>query len=149
MKIKKKLDYLTLENFLSYYSDNNCINKTNCSNCPFRFTNCDPNSENFWLKNKDVFSDDFLYQEIEFDVKNILTNEEKEYLRNVIKPFRNDIDYIHKDLGSYEEEYICIEMYCHSIEKSCHAICLPPFPRNSMYKNMEDGCCYTLEQLEL
>lgn len=147
MKIKKKLRNLTEEEFYDW-GMKNCLH-ISCDICPFKMVNCNLYNKNSWVTNKDLYSDKFLNQEVEIDVKNILTNEEKKYLRNVIKPFRNDIDYIHKDLGSYEEEYICIEMYCHSIEKSCHAICLPPFPRNSMYKNMEDGCCYTLEQLEL
>lgn len=147
MKIKKKLRDLTEEEFYDW-GMKNCLH-ISCDICPFKMVECNLYNKNSWVNNKDLYSDKFLNQEVEIDVKNILTNEEKEYLRNVIKPFRNDIDYIHKDLGSYEEEYICIEMYCHSIEKSCHAICLPPFPRNSMYKNMEDGCCYTLEQLEL
>lgn len=147
IKIKKKLRDLTEEEFYDW-GMKNCLH-ISCDICPFKMVECNLYNKNSWFNNKDLYSDKFLNQEVEIDVKNILTNEEKEYLRNVIKPFRNDIDYIHKDLGSYEEEYICIEMYCHSIEKSCHAICLPPFPRNSMYKNMEDGCCYTLEQLEL
>lgn len=144
MKIKKKLDYLTLENFLSYYSNNNCINKTNCSNCPFRFTNCDPNSENFWLKNKDVFSDDFLYQEIEFDVKNILTNEEKEYLKVVLKPFKNDVLYIckTKPLPNNKKEFIRIELKNDSM-------IFPNFTENTIYKGMKINKKYTLKDLDL
>lgn len=147
MKIKKKLRDLTEEEFYNW-DKKNC-ECTNCNICPFELVNCNLYDEKNWVNNKDLYSDKFLNQEVEIDVKNILTNEEKKYLRNVIKPFRNDIDYIHKELGSYEYEYIFIEMNCHSMEKNYHTICLPPFPRNSMYKNMEDGCCYTLEQLEL
>lgn len=147
MKIKKKLRDLTEEEFYNW-GMKNCLH-ISCDICPFKMVDYNLYNKNSWVNNKDLYSDKFLNQEVEIDVKNILTNEEKEYLRNIIKPFRNDVDYIHKELGSYEYEYIFIEMNCHSMEKNYHTICLPPFPRNSMYKNMESACAYTLAQLEL
>lgn len=147
IKIKKKLRDLTEEEFYDW-GMKNCLH-ISCDICPFKMVECNLYNKNSWVNNKDLYSDKFLNQEIKIEVKNILTNEEKEYLRNIIRPFRNDVDYIHKELGSYEYEYIFIEMNCHSMEKNYHTICLPPFPRNSMYKNMENARAYTLAQLKL
>lgn len=75
----------------------------------------------------------------------ILTDEEKEYLSAVIKPFKNSIQYIGKfklDDGfqqiriTYEGEH-----YASVIE-------LPPFD-NDMYKGMVIGKFYSLEELGL
>lgn len=73
--------------------------------------------------------------------KPILDVAEKRYLSNVIKPFRNKIKYIAKyeDCGK-ELIYINLEY---------EEISLPYFEPNTMYKGMELGKQYTLEDLEL
>lgn len=82
---------------------------------------------------------DWLLQECK---EPILTDEEKEYLSTVIKPFKNSIQYIGKfklDDGfqqiriTYEGEH-----YVSVIE-------LPPFD-NDMYKGMVIGKFYSLEE---
>lgn len=74
--------------------------------------------------------------------KEILDEEEKEYLSNVIRPFRDKVEYIIKfDLLS--EEYISICLPEHETTD------LPCFKRGTMYKGMEIEKKYTLEELGL
>ena len=75
----------------------------------------------------------------------ILDEKEKEYLSAVIKPFRKEIECIEKARSYYgENEYIHIAMkkdddYCE----------LPWFSKGTIYKGMEVGKVYTLEELGL
>ena len=148
MKIKKKLKDVTINEYENWYTKN-CSSYDKCDTCLFKSVNCFLNDKDNWVSNKESFSNKFLNQEINIEKCDILTEKEKKYLRNIIRPFRKNVDYIHKELGSYKYEYIFIEINCHSMEKNYHTICLPPFPRNSMYKNMENACDYTLAQLKL
>lgn len=70
----------------------------------------------------------------------ILDAKEKEYLRNVIRPFRYRVKYIMKDFGC-NTEYIHIRLVDDDL------INLPYFKQNTMYKNMELDKKYTLEEL--
>ena len=70
----------------------------------------------------------------------ILTKEEKDYLSAVIKPFRDRVSSISKD-GPLE--YITI-----SLDDDDFAI-LPNFKEDTMYKGMQLGKKYTLEELKL
>lgn len=77
--------------------------------------------------------------------KPILTEKEKEYLSNVIKPFRDKVDSISKrscDNG----QYIAIE-----IDEPPHGseIFFPYFEQGTMYQGMTVGKYYTLEKLDL
>lgn len=74
----------------------------------------------------------------------ILDDSEKEYLSAVIKPFRKEIDTISK-FKTWDEssQYIYIEM------KDSHIATLPVFPKGTMYKGMEGGKHYSLEELGL
>ena len=72
--------------------------------------------------------------------EDILDEKEKEYLSNVIRPFRNKVKYIQKDYGC-KTEYISIEL------KSNEYVNLPYFEEDTMYKNMELNKEYTLEEL--
>ena len=99
-----------------------------------------------WLVNFNIV-DDNDWEEY----KDILDEEEKKYLSAVIKPFRDRVEYI-KKLEAY---------YCRndSRENIFVRICgkygfedllsLPYFPKGSMYKGMETGKQYTLEELGL
>lgn len=102
------------------------------------------NTCNYYPKCNDCYLKvlDWLLQEYQ---EPILTDEEKEYLSAVIKPFKNSIQYIGKfklDDGfqqiriNYEGEH-----YASIIE-------LPPFD-NDMYKGMGIGKFYSLEVLGL
>lgn len=74
----------------------------------------------------------------------ILDDAEKRYLRDVIRPFRNEVLGIEKKPGSTFNEWISIEM------KNNETISLPFFKKSSgMYKGMELKRRYTLEELGL
>ena len=71
----------------------------------------------------------------------ILTNEEKAYLSAVIKPFREKVGYVKKiDCG--KREFLKIYLEDDSIP-------FPFFTKGTMYKGMEEGREYTLEELGL
>ena len=82
------------------------------------------------------------------EVKDILDSGEKEYLSNVIKPFKHKVKGIRKgefynNEDEQEKEYITIYI------KNDFSINLPNFKKNTMYKNMEINKAYTLEELGL
>lgn len=71
----------------------------------------------------------------------ILDEGEKEYLSNVIKPFRNDVEYISK-LEYDNKEYIYIGL----VEEN---FSLPMFEKHAMYRGMKTKEEYSLEELGL
>lgn len=77
-------------------------------------------------------------------VPDILTDKEKAYLSAVIKPFRKRIKYIEKIDHSNvnNDQYLCIAL----ANDRC---VLPNFKKGTMYKGMEEGREYTLEDLGL
>lgn len=82
--------------------------------------------------------------EEEYNLK-ILTEKEKAYLSAVIKPFREDIEYIEKFKSNYVgKEFIYIVM-----KKDDDYCKLPRFFKGTMYKGMELNKRYTLEELGL
>lgn len=80
----------------------------------------------------------------------ILTKEEKEYLSNVIKPFKNRVAYIIKytNLCALNEEYIqiCVKSYDTEMDEDIN---LPIFVKGSMYKNMKKVHRYSLKEIGL
>lgn len=108
MIIKKKLRDLTFEEYKDW-KFKNCTPIKTCTKCEFGCVTCSwfPNEKTCWVYNKDSYSDKFLNQETEIEI-DILDKVEKEYLRNVIKPFKNNIQYIIKQTGpDYSDtEYI-------------------------------------------
>lgn len=76
--------------------------------------------------------------------KPILDDAEKEYLKNVIKPFKDKVKCIRKDIVFLDDkEFICIEI------KRDPDVFLPYFKKNAMYKGMEANKEYTLKELGL
>lgn len=76
----------------------------------------------------------------------ILDKEEKEYLSNVIKPFRNKVVHISKRQAAFEEEKLLVWYVANS------GICeweFPYFKKDTMYKGMEVDKEYTLKELGL
>ena len=74
-----------------------------------------------------------------------LDNVEKRYIKDFIRPFRDDIKFIKKVSTLYTlKEQIRIIYYKNGITGE---ILLPPFPKNSMYKGMKLDKEYTLEEL--
>ena len=72
----------------------------------------------------------------------ILDDKEKEYLGNLIRPFRDRIEYIVKMPICEEKEFI-------SINLKNDTSYLPNFKKDTMYKNMKLEKYYTLEELGL
>lgn len=71
----------------------------------------------------------------------ILDEAEKRYLRAVIRPFRDRVEYIEKEWCFGNREYIIIAI------KDSEELIFPAFKENTKYKNMELGKEYTLEEL--
>lgn len=79
-------------------------------------------------------------------IKPILDEAEKEYLSNIIKPFRDRVkDIVKHGYDCYE--YIEIRFYSENIPMG--NINLPYYEKSSMYKGMELNKKYTLEELGL
>lgn len=78
-----------------------------------------------------------------YEFKEILNKRENEWLGNLVRPFRDRIEYIRKCCDSSELSYIFIKM------KNKEDIKLPFFKRNTMYKGMKINKEYTLEELGL
>lgn len=71
----------------------------------------------------------------------ILDKEEKRYLNDVIRPFKNKVTYITKTCylnKEYLKFYLDDDYFT-----------LPYFEKGTMYKNMETDKRYTLEELHL
>lgn len=73
----------------------------------------------------------------------ILDEAEKRYLRDVIRPFKNRVEYIEKEWCFGNREYIIIAI------KDSEELIFPAFKENTKYKNMELEKEYTLEELGL
>lgn len=101
-------------------------------------------SEACLLKTLNMY--DFNYGTWEIYKETILDKTEKEYLLNIIKPFKNKICYIvkYKSIGSNNEEYIqiCVKSYNRYIN-------LLTFVSGSMYNNMKLAHGYSLKELGL
>lgn len=76
--------------------------------------------------------------------KEILDKIEKEYLENLLRPFRNKVETIGKCVYDIDTEYLTIYM-----KNSCDTFNLPNFKPNTMYKGMEQYKDYTLKELGL
>lgn len=75
-------------------------------------------------------------------VEPILDDVEKEYLKNVIKPFRENIENIVKWNCNNDLQYLTINL-------SSSIIRFPAFKKGTKYKNMELNKNYILEELDL
>lgn len=78
-------------------------------------------------------------------IEEILDTKEKEYLSNVIRPFRNRIEYIKKNTllgGKKETIVINYTDIFHPNE-----IYFPSFEKGTMYKNMKPNKEYSFEEL--
>lgn len=155
MKIKKKLRDLTEDEYRKYV-ETHCDGNSCSDECIFGIVTCSYHNNHSWIKNKDLFSDKFLNQEIEIEVPDILDKKEKEYLSAVIKPFRERVISITKHSSNKDLCFISIviepkkEIKHMLFEGEMEEIFLPFFKKNSlMYQDLELDKKYTLEELEL
>lgn len=146
MKIKKKLKDISPEEF-KVWSIKNC-KQLSCEKCVFSKVCCDEVSSDCWINNKDIYSDKFLNQEIEIET-DILSEKEKEYLKSIIRPFKDRVEYIEKkSIGTLY--FIAIAIKSIAIDCSIETIYLPYFePESKMYEGMELNEEYTLKELGL
>ena len=144
MKIRKKLRDLSVEELEQYCSENGC------ASCALRWLSCSQDFEAI-RKHKDIFNDKFLDQKVEIEVPDILDEKEKEYLGNVIKPFRDIVIKIAKlETITGGAFYICIFIKSNVPSAlSFDTIELPAFAKDTMYKNMVINTGYTLGELGL
>lgn len=146
MKRKIKLRDMTKEQWERF----KCNLYLHCKDCIFEPINCCIDWGKIdWTSHKDLYSDKFLNQEIEIETPDILDEAEKEYLRAVIKPFRNRVISIKKSFYVFDNAY-AIEIYIKSLMGifATETIRLPYF-KNEMYKRMDHTQKYTLEDLDL
>lgn len=93
---------------------------------------------------------DALYQlmkEIEEYNEPILTDSERDYLKAVIKPFKDRVNYIMK--VENDAEYLMIGVNSITDYLDIETISLPYFTKGSKYVNMEWDRRYTLKELGL
>ena len=76
--------------------------------------------------------------------KPVLDDEEKKYLSRVIRPWKNEVKYIRK-ISDANVEYILIIYGNHGTS----IMPFPDFKKGTMYKGMESGKHYSLEELGL
>lgn len=153
MKKRIKLRDLTKEQWDNCNSD--ICSTIRCENCMFYKVYCGTTLEKkSWFNNKDLYSDKFLDQEIEIEVPDSLDEVEKQYLSNVIKPFRNRAVSISKKIINFENKENKIFYYIRiKIESKtgifCNEFISLPYFNNEMYEGMEVNKEYTLEDLGL
>ena len=81
----------------------------------------------------------------------ILDDVEKEYLSNIIKPFKDRVSTISKHASINSTGVDCyIEIRVKRVGNGYDFVSLPTFkPSTKMYKNMKIGHIYSLEELNL
>lgn len=80
----------------------------------------------------------------EISEKEILDKVEKEYLQNIVKPFKNKVEHIVKMKRSEKDRAFISILIVND-----YAITFPDFDSNAMYKGMELNRMYTIEELGL
>lgn len=140
--MKIKLRDMTKEQYKKW-SEAKCA-ETKCCYCLFQPVYCDEDKDLCWVNHKEIQTSEFLDQEIEIEDKPILTEEEREYLSAVIKPFRDKVEYI----GKIPVEAIKKAEFI-QIGYNGEWFSLPCFEPGEYYKNMEFYKKYSLEELGL
>lgn len=95
MKIKKKLRDVTPSEYREWEKKHCALNTIDCANCAFHYVMCRSWGPS-WVKHKNLYSDNFLDQEIEIEIKDVLDEVEKKYLKSIIRPFKDRVEYIDK-----------------------------------------------------
>ena len=80
--------------------------------------------------------------------EDILNEEEKPYLESILKPYKDRVDFVMKEvIGDYYERIvICVSVKNKSFK---NYIAFPYFNKGTMYKGMEIDKKYTVNELEL
>lgn len=150
MKQKIKLRDLTPEQY-SKYKEGGCGCNGSCNECMFGSVNCVSASKSCWVFHKDLYSDKFLDQEIEIEAPTF-TDTEREYLHNLLEPFKDRIVAIkvRKDTVCPDYAYLVIKVESIVEEVKIEEIYLPLFKIETMYTGLKIDSMYeTIELREL
>lgn len=152
IKKNKKLKDLTYDEYAKFKSYE-CGYYGKCDNCPFKTGNCEsPDSPDSWLNNKEMYSEEFLNQEIKVD-NVLLTEGDKNYLRLMLDILNGyEIYSISKVVDSFmgkQVAYIRIIFNSHIKNYGQENFCSPLFNLNTSFLNLEDNHYYNLEELGL
>jgi hypothetical protein len=154
MKKTIKLRDLTEKQYAEWHH-NHCelTNSYNCANCIFRFVSCDYDYDNSWVyypntnkecwvNNKDLYSDKFLDQTIEIEVPDLLTEEEKALLKQLVKSSAFEVKAIEFVISS---DFVYVEFINNrgSEQNDCFHF------QKSLFKGIEQTKQYTFEDLGL
>lgn len=136
------------------WDEKNC-DSLDCENCVLSNASCDYTLNSCWINHKDMYSDKFLNQEIEIEAKDVLDEIEKKYLKSIIIPFKDRVEYIKKQKGvnrnSINPCYHIVIMVKSAVNNyAMETIVLPYFKSESkMYEGMNLNKEYTLKELGL
>lgn len=78
--------------------------------------------------------------------ESVLNHEEKEYLKNLLRPYRGNLEYVEKEADGKRYAHICFKTKQKGAEEQMITR-LPNFPVNQQYVDMEMGKKYTLAEL--
>ena len=153
MKIKKKLRDVTPSEYREWEKKHCALNTIDCANCAFHYVMCRSWGPS-WVKHKNLYSDNFLDQEIEIEAKDVLDEVEKKYLKSIIRPFKDRVEYIEKKISmnctGSTFYYITIATKSVVNDNVMEITALPYFNLESkMYEGMELNKEYTLKELGL
>lgn len=124
-----------------------CKKQKNCKRCIFNGTHCGLYANDIAAYRK-TLDDEILNKEFKIKDEILLNDKEKEYLKAVIKPFRNRVIYIEK-INNVSFQYIKIVVEALSENSFCDIICLPKFKTGTQYKFLKLDIQYKLEDLGL
>ena len=97
----------------------------------------------------DIFGDNKIHKlnDIVYYREELLDKEEKKYLENILRPYKNFKITIDKKMLNTDEFYLDIEIHRNSVIIS--SLVLPPFAKNTMYKNLTLYRRYNIDDLGL
>lgn len=137
--MKIKLRDMTIEDMKVF--DEKVCSETPCSECIFNRVSC--GDDNCWVRHKELYSDEFLNQEIEIPQDNLLTERDKAFLLNNIREIDYDV------IGVVKTRFDMVEIHLRWGYNQIFKIQYPPFTNNYMFRNLEKGKLYSLEDLGL
>ena len=100
------------------------------------------------IKNIKVMKVERTTTHVVYEKIDILDDIEREYLSNVLKPFRNRVMVIEKEERYPNKEYINVELKTDNPAENDYLI-FPDFKKGTMYKGMKINKKHTLEELGL
>lgn len=85
-----------------------------------------------------------LFKEGNLKKEHLLDKAERKYLRNLLAPFRHEVEGIALEYRLEQIEYVALGIHTYD-----DWIYLPPFKKGKMYEKLEINREYTLEELHL